>query len=210
MKSFLLCLLLATGVLPALAQTDSATDSERSRIAADRSQAAAGFSAQELACYQKFAVTDCLKAARAQRRERLSDLRRQELSLNDSERKRRSSERVSSIEERNSAQKQEDGAAQRAESVVRRREKEAELAQRAAERAQTQASAPARAARTQKTAGERTASIHAAKQQRAHDTAGQLRRYNQRQHEAQERRDQVAKRLAEPQRPEVKPLPVPP
>ena len=210
MKSFLLCLLLATGVLPALAQTDSGSDSERSRIAADRSQAAAGFSAQELACHRKFAVTDCLNAARAQRRERLSDLRRQELSLNDSERKRRSSDRVSSIEERNSAQKQEDGAAQRAESVVRRQEKEAGLAQRAAERAQTQASAPARAARTQKAAGERRSSIHAAKQQRVRDTAGELRRYNERQQEAQERRDKVAKRLAEPQRSEVKPLPVPP
>ena len=210
MKFFSLCLLLAAGGLPVFAQTDSATEAERTRIATERGRAAASFAAQELACYRKFAVADCLNAARAQRRERLSDLRRQELSLNDSERKRRSSERVTSIEEKNSAQKQEDGAAQRAEAVLRRREKEAELAQRAAERAQTQASAPARAARTRKQAGERTSSIHAAKQQRAHDTAGELRRYNERQHEAQEHRDKVAKRLAEPQRPEVKPLPVPP
>lgn len=210
MRYFLFCLLLAAGVLPAMAQTASATDAERSRIAAERSQAAASFAVREAGCYRKFAVVDCLNAARVQRRERLSDLRRQELSLNDSERKRRSSERVTSIEERNSAQKQEDGAAQRAEAVVRRREKEAGLAQRAAERALTQASAPARAARTRKQAGEHTSSTHAAREQRAHDAAGEQRRYDERQLEAKEHRDKVAKRLAEPQRPEVKPLPVPP
>ena len=210
MKSLLFCVLFAAGVLPAVAQTDSATNAERSRIAAERSQTAASFAAQEKGCYRKFAVVDCLNAVRAQRRERLSDLRRQELSLNDSERKRRSSARVTSIEERNSAQKQEDGATQRAEAVVRRREKEAGLDQRAVERAQTQAAGPARAARTRKQAGERTTSIHAARQRRAHDTAGEQRRYDERQQEAREHRDKLAKRLAEPQRPEVKPLPVPP
>ena len=210
MKALLICLALAARILPAFAQTDSATDAERARIAVGRSQADVLFAAQEVACYKKFAVTDCLKAARAQRRERLSDLRRQELTLNDADRKRRAAERVRSLEERNSAQKQEESAAQRAESLARFREHQAALAERAAERARTQASAPARAARTQKEASQRKGSAHAAREQRVHNTAEELRRYNERQQEAKERRERVAKRLAEARKPEVKPLPVPP
>ena len=114
MKALLICLALAAGVLPVLAQTEPAVAAERARIAAERSQADTRFAAQEKACYRKFAVNDCLQAARSQRREVLSDLRRQELSLNEAERKGRAAERVRSIDERNSAQQQEDSAAQRA------------------------------------------------------------------------------------------------
>jgi colicin import membrane protein len=210
MKALLICLALAAGVLPVLAQTESAVEVERARIAAERSQADTRFAAQERACYRKFAVNDCLQAARSQRREVLSDLRRQELSLNEAERKGRAAERVRGIDERNSAQQQEDSAAQRAESVARRREKQEELAARAAERARDHASAPARAARTQDAARERQPASRAAKEPPSHDTAEALRQSRERQQEAQERRERVAKRLAEPPNPNVKPLPVPP
>ena len=210
MKAILLPFLLLAAAIPVLAQGDAADQAERDRIARERSQADSRLATQEVACYKKFAVTDCLNAARARRREILSDLRRQELTLNDADRKRRAGERVLDIEQRNSAQKQEDAATQRVEAVARRRDKEADLAQRAADRARTQASAPQRAVRTQKDAAERSSSVRVTKDQKLHNSAEERRRYNQRQQQALERRDRVAKRLAEPARPGVKPLPVPP
>ena len=210
MKAILLPLLLLAAAIPGLAQGDAAGQAERDRIARERSQADSRLATQEVACYKKFAVSDCLNAARATRREILSDLRRQELTLNDADRKRRAGDRVLDTEQRSSAQKQDGAATQRAESVARRRDKEAELAQRAADRAQTQASAPQRAGRTQKDVAERSSSVRATKEQKLHNGAEELRRYKQRQQEALERRDRVAKRLADQARPGVKPLPVPP
>ena len=210
MKQLLLCLGLSLAALAAQAQDDPASGPERARIASERGQADKLLSAQEAGCYRKFAVTDCLKAARAQRREKLSDLRRQELTLNDAQRKRRAGERVLGTDERNSAQQQEDAAAQRSESAARRREKTEAVEQRVADRAQAPGSAPARAARTPRQAPERRGSSRAAKAQKPHDTAGELRLSQERQLQAQERRERVANRLAEPHSPQVKPLPVPP
>lgn len=210
MKTLLICLALIAWTAPLSARADAATEAEVTRIEAERSQADARFATQEVACYRKFAVNDCLKAARAERRERLADLRRQEISLNDAERKRRAGERVRSIEEKNSAHQQEESAAQRAEASARQHDKQADIAERAAQRAQPQASAPARAARPPGEARERKAATRAAKEQRVHDAAGELRRYQDRQLAAQERQERVAKRLAESRKPAVKPLPVPP
>ena len=210
MKAFLIGLVIAAAVLPVAAQTGTGAEAERARIGAERRLADARFAAQEVACYKTFAVTDCLKAARSQRRELLSDLRRQELSLNDADRKRRAAERVRSIEDRNSAQQQEDKAAQRAEAVQRQREKKEDLAKRAIERAQAEAPAPKRSSSTQKESRDRQATVRTAREKKSHDTADELRRSQERQQEAQERKERVARRLAEAGKSGVKPLPVPP
>jgi colicin import membrane protein len=207
MKAILLCLALVAALPAARAQPESPVDAERARIAAERSQADAKLATQEAACYRKFAVTDCLNAARAQRRERLSDLRRQELTLNDAERKRRAAERVRSIEDRNSAQQQEENAARRAESVAKFKEHQAALAQRAAERARNASSAPERVARPGREPQERKAATRTARAQREHDASEELRRHDQRVEEAKERRERVARRLSEAR--SVKPLPAP-
>jgi colicin import membrane protein len=211
MRSLLLTLVLAAAAVPALVRAQTAEEAaERARIARERSQANAQLASEEVACYQKFAVSDCLNAARARRRDLLSDLRRQELTLNDADRKRKAGERVKGVEERNSAQRQEDAAAQRAQAMARQREKEADLARRTEERAQGREATPAKTARKQKQAPQHKGSVRAASEQRIPDSAEELRRYDQRQQDAQERRDRVAKRLAEPARPDLKPLPVPP
>ena len=155
-------------------------------------------------------LMSCLKAARSQRRQLVSDLRRQELSLNDADRKRRAAERVRSIEDRNSAQQQEDKAAQRAEAVQRQQEKKEDLAKRAAERAQAQPPAAKRSSGIQKDPPERQASGRAAREKKNHDSADELRRSRERQLEALERKERVARRLAEAAKSGVKPLPVPP
>jgi len=54
----------------------------------------------QAACYQKFAVTDCLRAARAKKRVILDDLRRQEVNLNDLDRQYKAAEALKRIEKK--------------------------------------------------------------------------------------------------------------
>jgi hypothetical protein len=54
----------------------------------------------QAACYQKFAVTDCLRAARAKKRVILDDLRRQEVILNDLDRQYKAAEALKRIEKK--------------------------------------------------------------------------------------------------------------
>jgi colicin import membrane protein len=67
---------------------------ERERIRQARTSAQAQFSAQEAQCYTRFAVNDCLADVRGHRRVLLADVRRQEISLNDAQRKRRAAEQL--------------------------------------------------------------------------------------------------------------------
>ena len=73
---------------------------ERERIREIRLYEQARFSAQEVACYARFAVNDCLVEVRSRQRELLGDLRRQEISLNDALRKRRAAEQILRSDER--------------------------------------------------------------------------------------------------------------
>jgi len=52
------------------------------------------FKAQEIGCYQRFAVNDCLIDSRRTQREVMVDLRRQEILINDTQRKRRGAQQV--------------------------------------------------------------------------------------------------------------------
>ena len=97
-----LAFLLAAGLaLPAAAQNQQAEEAaERARIASERTHIEAEFEQANKACYQMFAVNDCIADSRAKRRELLADLRRQELVLNDADRRRRASERLDEIEKK--------------------------------------------------------------------------------------------------------------
>jgi len=77
---------------------------ERERIDIELRQHEIAFAQAERQCYQRFAVTDCLRAARMTRRLALDDLRRQEVVLNDLERKERAAQALQRIQERISNQ----------------------------------------------------------------------------------------------------------
>jgi len=90
---------------PAWSQPDGPPDtvnleSERARIDNTRLQKTAELDAEESACLSKFAVTDCQNKVSARRRQLLSDLKRQEASLNALERRRKGLEQLQRAEEK--------------------------------------------------------------------------------------------------------------
>lgn len=100
----LLCLLVLT--CPLAAQTDaervlSLREAEqRESIVQLRAQYQAQFRDREIACYQRFAVNDCLAKSRRSERDLMADLRRREILINDAQRKRRGAEQLLRTDER--------------------------------------------------------------------------------------------------------------
>ncbi|MDO5693143.1 MAG: hypothetical protein Q4G70_11825 [Pseudomonadota bacterium] len=75
-------------------------EGERARVAATREAVQQRFHDAELACWRRFAVNDCVRRARLERRGKLADLRQEELLLNELERKRRTEERLRQLEQK--------------------------------------------------------------------------------------------------------------
>lgn len=99
--AFLLTICLAAASLPVSAQTEAENVPEqRERINLARARYDTQFRAQEIACYQRFAVNDCLAENRRIEREVMADLRRQEILLNDAQRKRRAAQQLLRTDER--------------------------------------------------------------------------------------------------------------
>ena len=92
-------------------------EAERGRIAAERARAQAGFAAEGSACYKRFWVNNCLDQVKARRLEVLSDLRRQEVVLNDQERKAKGAEQLLKIEEKSSMATEQAQADRRFEAI---------------------------------------------------------------------------------------------
>lgn len=205
----MLALAMATGW--AAAQPQDEVKAERARIADERGRVEARFAVEEKACYAKFGVNDCLQEARTRRREVLADLRRQEVSLNDADRRRRAAERLSEIEQRSSAAKQEQAAAQRAKALADQDEREKRQAEKAARR-DTAVQTPGgeeSADRTQKDRRAKPLRSQPA-EPKSLDTKANAQAFNERVGEAQDHRAKIEKKLADKTKPAAKPLPVPP
>jgi len=205
-------------MLPALAAAQVPADTpaaQRGRIATERSRVEAEFQARERGCWGQFAVNDCLSDARAQRRSALADLRRQEISLNDAQRKQRGAERVRAIEQRSAGP-----APAAAASAPRIRneqgQRDAKAAQRAAGQAGREAEHAGRATagpqadRRAERVKDEMARQKAEQSRRAQQAARNAGRREALQQEANERREALQRRLAARQKPPAKPLPVPP
>jgi hypothetical protein len=97
--------LLALG-MPLAAQTDAERVMElreaqqQEWIALSRASYQLQFRAREKACYQRFAVNDCLLESRGTEREVMADLRRQEILVNDTQRKRRAARQLLRADQR--------------------------------------------------------------------------------------------------------------
>lgn len=96
------CLVLAGSSWLGGAQADDGA--ERARIVRERNEAQSRFEQQQRECAQRFAVTSCVEEARAEHRQTLLTLRRQEGVLDQIQRQQRAAARLAAIEERQRAE----------------------------------------------------------------------------------------------------------
>jgi len=179
-------------------QQDASVAAEHARLKAQREQVEAEYRAEEKACYGKFAVNDCLDKARAKRRNAVDDLRRQEIALNDIERKRKAAERRREIDEKEDTQRQkEEGAQSKAPDPNRAMRAN----ERAADRAAQAASAAKKAVEHDNEVQKREAELAASKRHRDAEAAKNAREHEERLLQAKEREEKMKKRLAEKTKP---------
>ena len=186
---------------------DGPTAAERARLRQQRDRVEAEYRAEEKACYGKFGVNDCLSKARGTRRDAVADLRRQEIALNDVQRKRNAAERRRSLDEKNSAQHEKEEGAQPKAGAEDRAIRSSE---RAAARAAQASSAPGKAAGRDQQVRQHEAELQAATRRRNEAAARSAREHEQRVMEAQERAEKLRKRTAERKKPAASGLQDPP
>ena len=92
------------GAAHAAGTTPAQAAAEHERIARERAEVEATYSKQEAACLEGFVVTPCLEAARKAQRDGLARLRRQEVLLDEEQRKARAAQRMQSIRSNQEAQ----------------------------------------------------------------------------------------------------------
>lgn len=123
---------------------------ERDRINRERTAANQELEQQRKACYQKLAVTSCLNEARDTHSEKTRDLKRQEVALNDVQRKRAAAERIRMIDERNSPQAQQALAERRGRALAATAEREKAQADKKSSRQAKEAAAASKPAAQEK------------------------------------------------------------
>lgn len=107
MKCLRITLLAGICVLLASYEPARADDSaERARIARERADVEARFQAQRRECETRFAVTACVDDARAEHRQALQRLRREEGVLDEAQRRQRAAARLAGIEEKQRAERE--------------------------------------------------------------------------------------------------------
>lgn len=135
-RFFLYGLMALAGV--ALAQEPDALQTELDRIQAERVRQEANFAQQEAACYQRFAVNDCLRRVKAARRPVMEDLRRQEVAIQDERRRLRGIEQLQRLEEKASPAVQQEAADKREEALRAHQERLGRAEQKQAEKLQAE------------------------------------------------------------------------
>ena len=214
MKLFFMAFLLAAlsglvGAQTTAPQTSPENiDAERAKISAERVRLEAGFLTEDAACYKKFAVNSCLGKVNSRRREAMASLRRQEILLNDEERKIRGAQEMRRIEEKSSPENLQEAADRRARAA----EDYQSRLEREKIKQQERASAPA----AEKAAHEASAEKLLDRQKKARTrtdkqaaAAEEAKKFEERQKQAQERRAQHERdQLSRPQ-PPSKSLPLP-
>ncbi|RYY98489.1 MAG: hypothetical protein EOO24_18435 [Comamonadaceae bacterium] len=202
-------------VLPAVAQD---MDAERKRIREERAAADARYETQRRDCHGRFAVTDCLDAARKERATAVADLRRQEVVINDADRKRRAAERLRELDARRAEQSDPDAVARRAKAQADQQERAARAAAKGESQAAQQADRAARAGARREAAsgplvsrGEpRATRAFAAPQPDAAQAARNQREFEARRKDAQDHKAAVLERNAKRTKPPAAGLPTPP
>jgi colicin import membrane protein len=184
------------------------TETERARISAERARLEAGFLAEDVACYKKFAVNNCLGKVNIRRREALADLRRQEILLNDEERRIKGAEQLRTTEEKSSPERQQEAASNRAKAL----EDAQSRLERDKNKQQERAAAPSKAKANSDTSAAKIKSNQEKAQARIDKQAAaaeEAKKFSDRQKKSQERRAQHESERLKQVKPPAKSLPLP-
>ncbi|HSV50983.1 MAG TPA: hypothetical protein VLJ57_02620 [Burkholderiaceae bacterium] len=181
---------------------------ERGRITAQRQDVQARFAVEQAACYKRFAVTDCQQESRVRRRDELADLRRQEISLNDAERKKRGAEQTRKVESKVAAEKLEQAEAQRDKAKEAQARRVLDAAENDARRQQLKEHEPASKARQQREA-DRHEQDAAVRTNQASEGGANAQRYEEKLKDAAEHKAQRKEKSSKKTKPPAQPLPAP-
>ena len=169
---------------------------ERTRIIQQRVQFEAIFEKKQQGCYERFAVSDCLRQARRERRMALDELRHQEVILNDLERQSAAAAELNRIQDNLSPERQKELDLQRQQALTETLERQA----RSNEKKEVSVRPADVAVSAVRSALPASGSDNALNQQR---------RYSDKLHEAQQRKTDKAESLIEKEGNKAKPLPIP-
>lgn len=219
MKKIIVLLLAAVWSFLAQAQTAStatapggatqmSSEAERARIGTERTRLEAGFTAEDTACYKKFMVNNCLDEVKVRRREAMADLRRQENSLNEQERKARGADQIQKTEDKASPEKQQEAADRRAAALKDFDDRMEREKQKNAGRVTTQSNEKANSDATAgRIKGSQDKASGRVSKQAA--TAEEVKKFNERQEKAKERQARHDRDQLNQTKPPAKSLPQP-
>jgi hypothetical protein len=171
---------------------------ERTRIDSERSAARARQAEEEADCQKRFAVTDCMNRTRRKWQPVLAEIKRQEIALNEVERKQRAAEQQRRLDDKVSPEAQEAAAQRRAQALADHEARQLRAAEKAS------GPTPAGKPRDPQVGGDRSGPGLTAEQAQANAQA-----HARRVQEAQERKAQAQKRQAERAKPTASALAVP-
>ena len=197
-----------TSSQPAVASA-ATPERERDRIAGERARLETAYAAENAQCYRQFMVNNCLDEVKVRRREVMADLRRQEISLNEQDRRAKAAEQLQKTEEKVSPASQQAEADRRAAAVRDfesrlDREKQGKLdrqGKQSGEKAKVDAST------RRITDAQNKAAARAGRQAAA---AEEARKFNARQAKAKERQDRNERDTLSRSKPGASALSVPP
>ena len=173
------------------------TDVQRARILQERKTIEAQFAQDEVACYQQFAVTGCLTQRRRERRDRVSDLRRQEVLLNLADARARGSEQISRREGRVSTELLVQDAQRLVEEQAQQQQRLERMDERIAARQQAMAQ-EAENTRQQMARENQKRQEDAQRESRRADEAANQRAYDERQLRARQKTQEHLRREERP------------
>ena len=187
----------------AFAQDEAEIARARDSLAQRRSAADAQYTSERAACYKRFVVNACLQQAQRRHSDRLHDIRRDEIVLNDLERKRSAIAETRKLEQRSSGETQEQNERDRQQRAQDLADKQREHDERLRSK-----NAPVPASKQPNARSTPTPRTQKTPEAQAHDAAQARQDFEQKQQDAaQHRADVEANRKAR-----TKPLaaPVPP
>ena len=189
------CLALALGFVAQAQPLD--TDAQRARILLERKAIEAQFATDEVACYQRFAVSDCLTQLRRDKRNAVSDLRRQEVLLNLADARAKGAEQISRREGRVATESLVQDANRLLDEQATQQQRLARMDERIAARQQAMAQ-EAENTRRQMERENQKRQDDAQREARRADEAANQRAYDERQLRAQQKTQERLKREEKP------------